>query len=75
VAHLTGVSHPKRATPEELMRVNVTGTFIALEAAVRPGAGKVVLAATDATLGVVFAVRPESPAYLPVDEEHPLRSG
>jgi nucleoside-diphosphate-sugar epimerase len=71
VVHLAGVSHPKRATPEELMRVNVTGTFNVLEAAAREGAGKVVFASTDATLGFAFPVQPKAPRYLPVDEAHP----
>ena len=71
VVHLAGVSHPKRATPEELMNVNVIGTFNVLEAAVREGAGKVVLASTDATLGFAFPAIPQEPRYLPVDEEHP----
>ncbi len=71
VVHLAGVSHPKRATPEELMNVNVIGTFNVLEAAIREGTGKVVFASTDATLGFAFPATPKTPHYLPVDEEHP----
>jgi len=71
VVHLAGVAHPKRATPEVLMQSNVMGTFNVLEAAAREGAGKVVFASTDATLGFAFPAQPKTPHYLPVDEEHP----
>jgi nucleoside-diphosphate-sugar epimerase len=71
VIHLAGIARPRRATPEDLMRINVIGTFNVLEAAIRAGAGKVVFASTDATLGFAFPTQPKTPLYLPVDEEHP----
>lgn len=49
VVHLAAVAHPRRASPEELMQVNVIGTFNILEAAVRGGVGKVVFASVRTT--------------------------
>jgi len=71
IVHLAAVSHPKRATPEQLMQTNVIGTFNVLEAAVREGVGKVVFASTDATYGFAYPQHPRLPDYVPINEEHP----
>jgi nucleoside-diphosphate-sugar epimerase len=54
------------------MQVNTMGTFNVLEAAARAGVRRVVLAATDSALGFVFRRTDFDPAYVPIDEQHPL---
>ena len=71
VVHLAAVPGPRRAAPERLVAVNVIGTVHVLEAAVRNGIGKVVLASSVAALGFTIQVRRMTPRYFPVDEQHP----
>ncbi|TAK22707.1 MAG: NAD(P)-dependent oxidoreductase [Chloroflexota bacterium] len=59
---------------DETMRVNTMGTYYLLEAARRAAVATVVMASSGAVLGL--GARPSgthfTPAYLPVDEAHPL---
>jgi nucleoside-diphosphate-sugar epimerase len=71
IVHLAAVPGPRRATPEELMSINVIGTVHVLEAAVRNGIGKIVFASSGAAAGFTFASKKMTPRYFPVDEEHP----
>jgi nucleoside-diphosphate-sugar epimerase len=70
VVHLAAVTSPFRAPAEELMEVNVAGTWRVLEAAVGAGARKVVFASSGAATGFSFPVADKTPRYLPLDEEH-----
>ena len=59
-------------TPDvETYRVNVLSTYNVLEAAVALGIPKVVFASSETTYGICFAQGEVTPAYLPVDEDHP----
>jgi nucleoside-diphosphate-sugar epimerase len=60
--------------PNETMRVNTMGTYYLLDAARRAGVKTVVMASSGAVLGLgaTPSGRPFTPAYLPIDEEHPL---
>lgn len=71
VIHLAAVPGPGRATPAQLLNVNVIGTVNVLEAAVHAGIGKVVFASSGAATGFSFQKREIVPRYLPLDEEHP----
>jgi nucleoside-diphosphate-sugar epimerase len=71
VVHLAAVTSPYRAPAEELMEVNVAGTWRVLEAAVAAGARKLVFASSGAATGFSFPVADRRPRYLPLDEEHP----
>lgn len=71
IIHLAAVPGPRRVTPERLMYVNVVGTVNILEAAVKSGIGRVVLASSGAATGFSFQKREVVPKYLPIDEEHP----
>ena len=71
VIHLAAVPGPGRATPEELLRVNVMGTVNMLEGAVAVGVPKIVFASSGAATGFSFQARPITPKYLPLDEAHP----
>lgn len=71
VIHLAAVPGPGRATPAELLNVNVIGTVNILEAAVQAGVSKVVFASSGAATGFSFQKKAIVPRYLPIDEEHP----
>jgi nucleoside-diphosphate-sugar epimerase len=71
IVHLAAVPGPRRATPEQLLTINVIGTVHVLEAAVRHGIRKVVFASSGAAAGFTFAKTKMMPHYFPVDEEHP----
>ena len=71
IIHLAGVPGPARATPEQLLTLNVIGTVHVLEAAVHAGVGTVVLASSGAATGFSFQKRALTPRYLPLDEDHP----
>ena len=71
VIHLAAIPGPGRATPAQLLNVNVIGTVNVLEAAVQAGVGKVVFASSGAATGFSFQKKEIVPRYLPIDEEHP----
>ncbi len=71
VIHMAAVPGPGRATPEQMINVNVVGTVHALEAALQAGVRKFVLASSGAATGFTFQRREIVPRYLPLDEEHP----
>ncbi len=70
IVHLAAVPGPRRATPEQLLSINVMGTVHVLEAALRHGIRKVVFASSGAAAGFTFAKKKMLPRYLPIDEEH-----
>ncbi|AZN40292.1 NAD-dependent epimerase/dehydratase family protein [Paenibacillus albus] len=71
VVHLAAIpvaySHPNEVT----FRNNVLSTYNVLEAAAGLGIRKAVIASSESSYGLVFAVERFSPLYVPVDEEHP----
>lgn len=73
VIHLAAVRSPGLAPPEVTFRVNTYGTICALEAAVRVGAWRFVLASSDSALGFCFRLCEMVPDYLPLDEDHAVR--
>jgi UDP-glucose 4-epimerase len=73
IVHLAAVPDPGIVSPEELFRVNVLGTFNALEAAVSVKAQRFVAASSEGALGFSFRKLDMAPLYVPIDEEHPLR--
>jgi len=52
-------------------RNNVMSTYNILEAASTLGIKKVVVASSEASYGICFAVHPLAPEYVPMDEAHP----
>ena len=71
VIHLAAVPGPGRASPAQLINVNVVGTANVLEAALEAGIDKVVFASSGAATGFSFQRQALVPRYLPLDEAHP----
>lgn len=71
IIHLAAVPGPGRATPDQLIGLNVVGTVMLLEAAVQASVGKVIFASSGAATGFAFQQHEIVPQYLPLDEEHP----
>jgi len=74
VVHLAAVPNPKQATPDELFRVNCSGTFNVCQAAAEEGIRRVVQASSINAAGQFYGIRPAPLHYLPMDEEHPVFS-
>lgn len=71
VVHLAAIPAMHIRTPEVTFRNNVMSTYNVLEAAAGLGIRKAVIASSESSYGIVFAVHPLSPQYVPVDEAHP----
>ncbi|MET8005673.1 NAD-dependent epimerase/dehydratase family protein [Nonomuraea glycinis] len=72
VVHLAALPSPRLGTPEEVFTTNTRATFVVLEEAGRRGVRRAVIAGSYAAGGLPFAVRRQSPPYLPVDTATPL---
>jgi len=74
VIHIAAVPNIHSAPAEDIMRVNVQGTWNVLEAAFNAGVRRVVLCSSDSAVGnTVWQQHYWLPHYLPLDEDHPLR--
>ena len=73
VCHLAAVVWHDRETALEDFTANVAGTFNLLLQCERLGIDKVVYASSEMALGFGAARKRLSPAYVPVDEDHPRR--
>ena len=71
VVHFAAIARILLTPDNECYRVNVMGTYNVLEAALKMGVRKVVIASSETTYGVCFADGEKKPLYVPVDEEHP----
>ena len=70
VVHFAAIPRTMITPDNELFRVNTMGTYNVVEAAVKLGIKKVIVASSETTYGVVFANEPRDPAYFPLDEEY-----
>lgn len=74
VVHLAAIPAYRPEIPaRDYLDVNVTGAYLALEAAGRAGVGRFIFASSDSALGFVFRDKAPAPEFLPLDESHPLR--
>jgi len=71
VVHFAAVPRILLTTDNECFRVNTMGTYNVIDAAVKMGVRKIIIASSETTYGVCFADGERKPEYLPVDEEHP----
>lgn len=75
VLHVAALPNIWSGSGEELIRVNVVGTWQVLDAAEQAGVKRVVICSSDSVVG--YTVREGAmlpPLYLPVDEDHPRRA-
>jgi len=73
VVHLAAIAHDSAGTPEQVMAVNVLGTWHALLAAQSAGVKRVVHFSSAQVFGTAEGER--LPDYLPLDDAHPRRAG
>ncbi|MBB3975231.1 nucleoside-diphosphate-sugar epimerase [Rhizobium azooxidifex] len=70
VVHFAAIPRIMITPDSELFRINALGTYNVIEAAVKLGIRKVVIASSETTYGLVFANEPRDPAYFPLDEDY-----
>lgn len=71
VVHLAAIPAAHIKPSEVTFNNNVMSTYNILEAAAGLGIKKAVIASSESSYGIVFAVNRFGPQYVPVDEEHP----
>jgi nucleoside-diphosphate-sugar epimerase len=73
IVHLAALAHDSAGTPEQIMAVNVLGTWHVLLAAQAAGVTRVVHFSSAQVFGTAEGER--LPDYLPLDDAHPRRAG
>lgn len=71
IVHFAAVPRILIGTDGACFQANVTSTYNVIEAAVKLGIKKVIIASSETTYGVCFAQGEVKPQYVPVDEDHP----
>ena len=71
VVHFAAVPSMFLRPDNETFRINATSTYNVIEAAVKLGIPKIIIASSETTYGICFAQGEMKPQYLPVDEDHP----
>jgi nucleoside-diphosphate-sugar epimerase len=73
IVHLAAIPNPRTAPADVTFHTNVQGTWNVLQAAEEAGVRRVVVASSDAALGLHYNPPGYGPQYLPIDEDHPQR--
>jgi UDP-glucose 4-epimerase len=72
IVHLAALAHDAAGSPEQIMAVNVLGTWHVLLAAEAAGVTRVICFSSAQALGIAEGER--LPDYFPVDDAHPCRA-
>lgn len=72
VVHFAAIPRIMITPDNEVYRINVMGTYNVIEAAVKLGIPKVIIASSETTYGIVFANGHRDPEYFPLDEDYPV---
>lgn len=72
IVHLAALAHDSAGSPEQIMAVNVLGTWHVLLAAEAAGADRVIFFSSAQVFGIAEGER--LPDYFPVDDAHPRRA-
>ncbi len=72
VVHFAAVPRHLMMPDTETYRVNVMGTYNVLEAALKMGIGKVIIASSETTYGVCFSDGEVDPKVLPLEEDYDI---
>ncbi|MGQ4511039.1 NAD-dependent epimerase/dehydratase family protein [Streptomyces sp. DW26H14] len=72
VVHLGAIPHPNLPDASALFAANCLTAHRVLDEAGRTGVRRVVAASSLSALGLAWAPTPQSPRYVPLDEEHPV---
>jgi nucleoside-diphosphate-sugar epimerase len=72
VVHFAAVPRHGMMPDTETFRVNVMGTYNVLEAALKMGIAKVIIASSETTYGVCFSDGVVDPKVLPLDEDYDI---
>jgi UDP-glucose 4-epimerase len=72
IVHAGAIAHDSLGSPEDIMAVNVLGTWHVLLAAEAAGVGRIVYFSSSQVFGIAGGER--LPDYFPVDDEHPRRA-
>jgi len=70
VVHFAAVARILINPENETFRVNAVGTYNVIEAAVKLGIKKIIIASSETTYGICFSDGKTNPNYLPLDEEY-----
>lgn len=72
VIHVAAIPRPTGKAAAEVFRTNMAAAYNVVEAAALSGASRFIYASSFSVLGYPFAERLVPPAYLPVDQDHPI---
>lgn len=70
VVHFAAIPRILIKPDNETFRVNTLGTYNVIEAAVKLGIRKIIIASSETTYGICFSDGQTAPHYLPLDEEY-----